>query len=82
MLAVEVISGNSPWVTAFVLVVVLLGVVGLVSLGVRTIFGVGHNGSRGRATADPELILKMRLAGGEIDSDEYERLLGLIRDDR
>ena len=40
--------------------------------------------SRGRDTMlpDPEEILKVRLARGEISVEEYEQLQGLIRFDR
>ncbi len=79
----EVISGNSAWVSFLVIVVVMLCLIGLVSLGVRTIFGARTDGFSGRTTqSDPEQVLKMRLANGEIDAEEYERLRGLIRDNR
>lgn len=44
--------------------------------------GVTHRpGERTQAPGDAKHILDERLARGEIDPDEYRRLLNLIRDD-
>ncbi len=60
------------WLGMLVLLVVLLG-------GVYALV-TGQPASRNRDGEDPKRILDARLARGEIDIDEYERLRKLLAD--
>jgi putative membrane protein len=67
----------------------LLGFVGMVLFFALVIWVIWYviNGMTGRSPAprepsDAKRILDERLARGDIDSDEYMRLLGLIRGDQ
>ena len=75
---IYVVSGSHLWVQllalAFWIGVPVLVIWGAVSM-------IRGSGSRNRAQSDPEQILKLRLAQGEIGVEEYERLRGLIRSD-
>ncbi len=72
-------SGGLPGLFLFYFVF-LIGIPALIAWGVISLFR--GTGSRDPAPQDPELILKVRLARGEIDTEEYERLRGFIRSDR
>jgi uncharacterized membrane protein len=61
-------------------VVFLVGIPALIAWGVISL--LRNSGNRNPAPPDPEQILKIRLARGEIDAEEYERLRGFIRSDR
>jgi uncharacterized membrane protein len=61
-------------------VVFLVGIPALIAWGVISL--LRGSGNRSPAPPDPEQILKVRLARGEIDAEEYERLRGFIRSDR
>ena len=61
-------------------VVFMVGIPALIAWGVISL--LRGSGNRSPAPPDPEQILKVRLARGEIDAEEYERLRGFIRSDR
>ena len=71
-------EGGMPGLVIFYLVF-LIGIPALIVWGVVTLFRGSEN--RGQEPPDAEQILKVRLARGEIDAEEYERLRGLIRSD-
>jgi uncharacterized membrane protein len=72
-------QSGMPWLLLFY-VLFLVGIPALVVWGVISLFR--SNGNRNPVPPDPEQILKTRLARGEIDTEEYERLRGFIRSDR
>jgi len=61
---------------AAVVVLVLVGVVALVLWG-----SIASVRGRASTSSDPQRILKERLARGEIDAEEYDRLSELIGSD-
>ncbi len=67
----------NEWGVTFFPLVFLIGIPALIAWSV---FQISRN--RNPGPEDPEQILKVRLARGEIDTEEYERLRGLIRSDR
>jgi len=71
-------DGWHPWMVALMLVGMLL-FWALVVWGAIALFRGSGSGNRGAAPSDPEQILKERLARGEIDKEEYQRLRGLVR---
>ena len=71
-------EGGMPGLVIFYLVF-LIGIPALIVWGVVSLFR--GSGNRGQGPPDPEQILQVRLARGEIDAEEYERLRGLIRSD-
>jgi uncharacterized membrane protein len=64
----------------FLLPLVIL--VGLPALVVWVAMNLFRGSGRNAPPPGPEQILKERLARGEIDTDEYQRLQGFIRSDR
>lgn len=65
--------GPGSWWAAAVFMVICM-----VAMG--AMLGRGHWGHRGHGwTDEPERILANRLARGEIDTEEYERLFEAIR---
>lgn len=73
--------GNGVW-HPWVAVLMWIGMLvfwGLVVWGAIALFRGAGWGGRGPGPSDPEQILKARLARGEIDSEEYERLRDLVR---
>jgi len=73
----EIIGGGLLWLRSLVALGILFGILALVAWGAVSLL-------RGSTTVrqgpeDPELILKVRLARGEISVEEYERLRGYIR---
>jgi uncharacterized membrane protein len=75
-----VIVGGGGFIIRLVYLAFFIGIPALVVWGALSMI----RGSRGRdpVPSDPEQILKVRLARGEISVEEYERLRGLIRSDR
>ena len=73
----EIIGGGLLWLRSLVAFGVLFGVLALVAWGAVAVFRGSTTGRQG--PEDPEQILKVRLARGEISTDEYERLRGYIR---
>jgi len=74
------VESQSQWGILLFWLLFLVGIPALVAWGVMT----SRQRSRGRLgpQSDPEQILKVRLARGEIDSEEYEHLRGMIRADQ
>ena len=75
-----IVKEGHAWLIQFVILLFVIGIPALIVWG-----AMSHRGSSeiGRPPLpDPEQILKVRLARGEIDSGEYERLLGIVREDR
>ena len=70
-------SGGIPALLIFLMF--LIGIPTLIVWGVISLFR--GSGNRNPAPPSPERILKERLARGEIDTEEYERLRGYIRSD-
>jgi uncharacterized membrane protein len=61
---------------------ILVGIPALIVWGVVTLSRLSRgSGNRNPAPPDPTAILKVRLARGEIDTEEYERLRGFIGSD-
>jgi uncharacterized membrane protein len=76
----EVISEGPVWLEQFVFLLFLIGIPALI---VWSLVNRGRSSeSRGTPLPDPDQILKVRLARGEIGTEEYEYLLGMIREDR
>jgi uncharacterized membrane protein len=75
-----IVNESHAWLIQFVVLLFLIGIPALVIWGVMSHRGSSETGKP--PLPDPEQILKVRLARGEIDSDEYERLLVMIREDR
>jgi uncharacterized membrane protein len=78
-----IVQNGSRWgalLSQFLVLAFLIGIPALVVWGMRAT----RRGPGGRSAPlpDPEEILKVRLARGEIDAAEYEHLRGLIRADR
>jgi uncharacterized membrane protein len=76
------VGGSLFWLPRFLEVLVfLVGIPVLVVWGIVALIR-GSAGPRNSSQPDPEQILKVRLAQGEIDTEEYERLRGFIRSER
>jgi len=76
----EIFVGGQVWLTQFVILMLVIGIPALVVWCALTL---GRNSAtRTTSLSGPEQILKVRLARGEISAEEYERLRGLIRNDR
>jgi uncharacterized membrane protein len=76
----EVVSEGPVWLVQFVFLLFLIGIPALI---VWSLVNRGRSSApRDTPLPDPEQILKVRLARGEIDTEEYQRLLGMIREDR
>ena len=73
----EVIGNGLVWLRQLVVLGVLFAILALVAWGAVALFR--GTGSHRQSPEDPEQILKVRLARGEIDTEEYERLRGYIR---
>jgi len=73
----EIVSSGPQWGLLLFLIGIPAVVVWVVVWGAATLWQ-----NRGTRLPDPEQILKVRLARGEIDLEEYERLRGMVRDDR
>jgi uncharacterized membrane protein len=76
-LGAEIFVGGHAWLTQFVILLLVIGIPALVVWGAVSLWR--DSATRRTSPPDPELILKLRLARGEISVEEYERLRGLIR---
>jgi uncharacterized membrane protein len=78
-----IIGNGLPWLRFLVSLLFLFGIATLVVWGAMALFRGGSGPwTHSAVTPDPEQILKVRLARGEIDTEEYQRLRGYITSDR
>jgi putative membrane protein len=72
-------DGGSWVVMGLGMIVMLVIAVIVVWLVVRGLIALERPRTEGSRRSEPEEILRERFARGEIDSDEYERRLALLR---